>query len=51
MVDYQLERGGMPLDDAVGVNCKMGATIGNQGTRAGVIWAKGCVFCDCVSIT
>ena len=24
---YQLERGGMPLHDAVGKNCKKGATI------------------------
>ena len=26
-----LERSGMPLHDAVGINCKMGATIENQG--------------------
>ena len=34
LVDYQLERGGMPLPDAVGVNCKKGATTENQGTGA-----------------
>ena len=28
---YHLERGGMPLDDAVGINCKKGTTIENQG--------------------
>ena len=29
---YHLERGGMPLHDAVGINCKKGATTENQGT-------------------
>ena len=29
---YQMERGGMPLLDAVGINCKKGATIENQGS-------------------
>ena len=28
---YHLERGGMPLHDAVGINCKKGATCENQG--------------------
>ena len=28
---YHLERGGMPLHDAVGINCKKGATTENQG--------------------
>ena len=27
---YHLERGGMPLHDAVGINCKKGATTENQ---------------------
>ena len=27
-----LERGGMPLHDAVGINCKKGATTENQGS-------------------
>ena len=27
---YHLERGGMPLHDAVAVNCKKGATTENQ---------------------
>ena len=29
---YHMERGGMPLHDAVGINCKKGATTENQGT-------------------
>ena len=28
---YYLERGGMPLHDAVGINCKKGATTEYQG--------------------
>ena len=28
---YHLDRGGMPLHDAVGVNCKNGVTTENQG--------------------
>ena len=28
---YYLERCGMPLHDAVGINCKKGATTENQG--------------------
>ena len=28
---YHMERGGMPLHDAVGINCKNGATTENQG--------------------
>ena len=27
---YRMERGGMPLHDAVGVNCKKGSTTENQ---------------------
>ena len=29
---YHLERGGMPLHDAVGIHCKNGATTENQGS-------------------
>ena len=29
---YHIERGGMPLHDAVGINCKNGATTENQGS-------------------
>ena len=28
---YHMERGGMPLHDAVGINSKKGATTENQG--------------------
>ena len=27
---YHMEKGGMPLHDAVGINCKKGATSENQ---------------------
>ena len=30
-VGYHMERGGMPLHDAVGINCKKSATTENQG--------------------
>ena len=29
---YHMERGGMPLHDGVGINCKNGATTENQGS-------------------
>ena len=29
---YHMERGGMPLHNAVGINCKKGATTENQGS-------------------
>ena len=29
---YYMERGGMPLYDAVGINCKKGATTEHQGS-------------------
>ena len=29
---YHMERGGMPLHDAVRINCKKGATTENQGS-------------------
>ena len=34
LVAYHMERGGMLLHDAVGVNCKTGAATENQGTSA-----------------
>ena len=33
-MDYHMERGEMLLHDAVGENCKEGATTGNQGEGA-----------------
>ena len=38
---YHLQRGGMPLHDAVGINCIKGATTKNQMSS---IWAKGCML-------
>ena len=29
---YHMKRGGMPLHDAVGINCKKGVTTENQGS-------------------
>ena len=40
---YHLERGGMPLHDAVGINCKKVATTENQGAVSSV-WAKWCML-------
>ena len=39
---YYLERGGMPLHDAVGINCKNGAITENQGS--------GVYLDDCVGV-
>ena len=41
---YRLEIGGMSLHDAVGINCKKGATTANQGADMSRIWAKGCML-------
>ena len=38
LVGYHLEMGGMPLHDAVGVNCKRGAPTENYGAGA---WYMG----------
>ena len=40
---YHMERGGMPLHDAVGINSKKGATTENQA-EVSSIWAKGCIL-------
>ena len=46
-----MERGGMLLHDAVGMNCKKGATTENQ-TRLSNIWTKGCILMTvCVCFT
>ena len=38
-----MERGGMPLHDAVGIKCKRGTTTENQA-QVSSIWAKGVEF-------
>ena len=49
---YHLKWGGMPLHDAVGINCKKGATTKNQCPDVKYMQAKGsmlmtvCVLCD-----
>ena len=54
---YHMERGGMPLHDAVGINCKKGGWVNgwdkllNIKTQLSSIWAKGCILmtvCVCV---
>ena len=40
---YHLERGGMPLHDAVGINCKNGATTENQGQMS-CMCAQACML-------
>ena len=50
LVAYNLERDGMPLHDAVEVNCKKSATSEYQDAGAYGIWAMGCLLdnCKCV---
>ena len=38
---YHLERGGMPLHDAVGINCKKGATTENQSADVKYMGLRG----------
>ena len=40
---YLLVRGGMPLHDAVSINCKKGGTTEYQGADVKYM-AKGCIF-------
>ena len=49
LVDYHLETGGMTLHDAVGKTVK-GAKLLKIKEQVPIIWAKGCVFGDFVSI-
>ena len=40
-----MERGGMPLHDAVGLNCKNGATTEYRcKAQKSSSWAKGCML-------
>ena len=47
LVAYHLERGGMSLQDAVGVNCKMEQLL-RFLEQVPSIWAKACIFNNCV---
>ena len=38
---YHLERGGMPLHEAVWINCEKGATTENQGADVKYIGLRG----------
>ena len=40
---YHMERGGMPLHDVVGINCKM-AQLLKIKAQLSSIWAKGCIL-------
>ena len=44
-----MERGGMPLHDAVGINCKKGATTKNQGSDVKYM-GKGVYLDECVCV-
>ena len=44
-----MERGGLKLNDAVGINCKRGATTENQGSGVEYM-AKGVYLDDCVCV-
>ena len=48
-VGYHMERGGMPLHDAVGINCKKGATTENQGSGVEYM-GLGVYLGDCMSV-
>ena len=47
---YHMERGGIPLHDAVGINCEKSATILKFKAQVSSIWANECMFADCVSV-
>ena len=54
-MDYHLESGGMALHDTVGVNSTTETTKLNYlklkiNAQVPGIWAKGCVFDDCVRV-
>ena len=47
---YHMERGGMPLHDAVGINCKKREQLLKIKAQLSSIWAKGCILmtvCAC----
>ena len=43
-----LEKGGMPLHDAVGIKSKKGELVKIKG-QVSSMWAKGCMLSACVS--
>ena len=49
LVAYHLERGGMLLHDAVGANCKIGATTDIK-TQVPRTWPKGCMLDNCACV-
>ena len=48
-IGYHMERGGMPLHDVVGINCKKGAATINQGSAVKYM-GSGVYFDDCVCV-
>ena len=46
---YHMKRGGMPLHDVVGINCKKGATTENQGSAVKCM-GYGVYLDDCVCL-
>ena len=46
---YHIERGGMPLHDAVGINCKKGETTENQDSEVKYM-GKWLYLDDCVCV-
>ena len=46
---YHMERGGMLLHDAVGINCKKGATTENQGSGVKYL-GQGVNLDDCMCV-
>ena len=46
---YHMERGGMQLHDAVGINCKKGATTENLDSAVKYM-GYGVYFYDCVCV-
>ena len=46
---YHMEGGGMPLHDAVGINCKKGTTTENRGSPVKYM-GSGVYLDDCVCV-
>ena len=40
---YHMERGAMPLHDAVGINCKKGVTTENQDSAVSGVYLDDCM--------